>query len=454
MKSTISQMKSRDNLFSNKDLVVLFVPLIIEQLLAYFVGVADSMMVANVSESAISGVSLVDFIMQLLISVFAALATGGAVIAGQHLGARSKKDAQETSDQLVWFVTIFSLVIMVVLYLIKPLILNYLFGNITPEVKHDADTYFMIVVPSIPFLALYNAGAAIFRVMGNSRLPMVIMFFMNLVNIIGNAIGVFMLRAGVAGIAIPTLVSRAGAAILVIAMARRVKNELPLSPLHSLRPHWNSIRSILKIAVPYGLENGLFYLGRLMILTIVSAFGTAAIAANSAGGTLVPFQVLPAQSIGLGLTVIISKCVGAGDYRQARYYAKKVVGIAILACFFTCAIILALLPVILDIYNMSDSATQMTSQIVWTHGLLCVIIWPLGNLVPVIFRAANDAKYPMVVSITVMFIVRIGLAYVLCFIFNMGMFGTWIAMYCDWAVKAILHVNHYLRGKWTTYRTS
>lgn len=453
MKKLTRQNNSNQFLFSNKDLTILFIPLVIEQLLSYFVGVTDSMMVANVGESAISGVSLVDFIMQLLISVFVALATGGAVIAGQHLGNRNKTNATETINQLVCFISYFSIVIMVILYLIKPLILNVLFGSITPEVKSDANTYFMIVVMSIPFLALYNSGAAIFRVMGNSKLPMIIMFYMNLVNIAGNAIGVFVLNAGVAGIAVPTLVSRAGAAFIVITLAHRPENELTLSPLYKLRPHYNSIKSILSIAVPYGLENGLFYLGRLMILTIVSTFGTAAIAANSAAGTLVPFQVLPAQSIGLGLTVIISQCVGANDFRQARYFSKKIIGIAITTCFFTCALILFMLPFLLKIYNMSESATQMTSWIVWTHGLLCIILWPLGNLVPVIFRAANDAKYPMVVSIVVMFIVRIGLAYVLCFTFHMGMLGTWIAMYCDWAVKAVLHVNHYLRGKWDACHT-
>jgi len=448
----LEENRKKKYFFSNKDLIKLFIPLIIEQILAYFVGVADSIMVVSVGEAAVSGVSLVDFIMQLLISVFVAIATGGAVVAGQYLGNKEKKKSEESLKQLVLFCTMLSLFVMALLYFIKPFILNVLFGAITDEVRANANIYFLIVAASIPFLALYSVGAAIFRTRGNSKAPMYVMFFMNLVNVFGNALGVYIFKMGVAGIAIPTLVSRIGAGVIVMAMVTNKKDELSLKIFRKMKLQWSGMCQILHIAVPYGMENGLFYLGRLMILTIVSTFGTAAIAANSVAGTLVPFQVLPAQAIGLGLTVVISQCIGAGDYEQARYYSKKIMGSAIAACFVTCVLILLILPLLLRIYNLSDIATELTRQIVWSHGVLCIILWPLGNLTPVIFRAAGDARYPMIVSIVVMFLVRIGLAYVLSCTLKMGMFGTWIAMYCDWAVKAVLHVIRYFSRKWLHYR--
>ena len=213
------------------------------------------------------------------------------------------------------------------------------------------------------------------------------------------------------------------------------------------------IKRILSIGVPYGLENGLFYLGRIIVLSIVAAFGTASIAANAVSGTIVMFQVLPGMAIGLGLTVIIARCVGAGDYEQAKYYTRKVTGFVYAAHLVSCGLVLALLPAILNVYGLSEEATAMTIKNVWWHGVFMIAIWPLAYTLPVTFRAAGDAKFPMLVGIMSMFFCRIALAYLLSISFNMGMFGTWVAMFIDWIVKAVIFVYRYFNGRWTAYHT-
>ncbi|PWK15016.1 MATE family efflux transporter [Tumebacillus permanentifrigoris] len=437
------------NLFTNGDLFHLFLPLIIEQFLEYLVGLADSIMVAYVGESAVSGVSLVDFVMALLISLFAALATGGAVIAGQYVGRKQMDESREAVTQLVWLVGAVSIGIMVIIYLIKPFILNGLFGQISDEVRRDADTYLMITALSIPFLALYNAGAAIFRTIGNSKLPMQIMLAMNIAHALGNAILIYGFHFGVSGVAIPTLLSRIAAGVLIIALALNQNRELYIRKSFTHNFNWPMIKKVLGIGVPYGLENGLFYLGRILVLSLVATFGTAAIAANAVSGTIVMFEVLPGMAIGLGLTVIISRCVGAEDYEQVKQYTKKIMGIVYVANLLSCAVVLALLPTILHVYGLSEAATALTKQIVWWHAVGTVLIWPLSYTLPVTFRAAGDAKFPMMVGILSMFFCRIALAYLLGVYFNMGMFGTWVAMFIDWIVKAILFVWRYSSGKWT-----
>ena len=159
-------------LFNSRDLTALLIPLVIEQLLSVLVGMADSIMVANVGEAAVSGVSLVDNIMVLLINVFSALATGGAVVAGQYLGRKDKEKARQAATQLIWFITICAVVITVLIYLCKSWILHGVFGKIEEDVMRHADIYLMIVAASVPFIALYNGGAAIFRTMGNSEVSM------------------------------------------------------------------------------------------------------------------------------------------------------------------------------------------------------------------------------------------------------------------------------------------
>lgn len=150
----------------------MIIPLIIEQLLAILVGMADSIMIASVGEAAVSGVSLVDNIMVLFINAFGALAAGGAVISGQYLGQKSDENACEASNQIVWFITIVAVGIMAIIYCGKWFILHVVFGAIDADVMAHANTYLLIVSASIPFMALYNAGAAIFRAMGNSKVSM------------------------------------------------------------------------------------------------------------------------------------------------------------------------------------------------------------------------------------------------------------------------------------------
>lgn len=439
-------------LFTNRDLYKLFIPLVIEQFLEYFVGLTASILVAHVGEAAVSGVSLVEFVMALLISIFAALATGGAVIAGQYLGNKQEKAANQAANQLVWFAGILSVIIMVLIYLFRTAILHGLFGQISDEVYGHANTYLLIVSASIPFLGLYNAIAAIFRTMGNSKLPMKIMLLMNIVNVAITALLIFGFHLGTAGVAIPTLVSRAGAALLIIAFAFNKENILYLEKTLRFKFDGSMINRILKIGVPSGFENGMFYFGRLLILSLVSTFGTAAIAANSVGGTIIMFEVLPGMAIGLGLTVVISRCVGSGDYEQARYYTKKITGALYVAQIISSAIVLALLPAILNIYALSPEATQWTTEIVWGHAIMMILIWPLAYTLPVTFRAAGDAKFPMIVSIFCMIFCRILLAYVFGVLFNMGMIGTWLAMFVDWIVKAVIFVWRYFSGKWTEFR--
>ena len=441
----------KQRFFSNRDLFSLFLPLTIEQGLEYTVGMAASMMVAQVGEAAVSGVSLVDFVMALIISIFAALATGGSVIAGQYLGRKEPDNAKKTANQLVKTAFVLGILFTVLLYLCKPLILHNLFGSITKEVEQAANQYFMVVAISVPFLALYNAGAAVFRTMGNAKLPMKIMLVMNVLNVAGNALLVTGFHMGVLGVAIPTLVSRAGAALIILYLAHKKDFELRITNFITMHFEYPMLKRILNIGAPFGFENGMFYLGRLVVLSIVSMFGTASIAANAVSGTIVMFEVLPGMAMNLGLSVIISRCVGAGDYEQAKYYKKKVRLLMHMCFVVSSALVLACMPWILSVYHLSAEANSMTWTIVIAHAVMMILIWPSGYMLPIVFRGAGDAKFPMVVSIISMILCRIALSYVFAVEFHMGMLGTWAAMFVDWIVKSVIYELHDKKDAWTKF---
>ena len=435
-------------LFDNKALTALIIPLIVEQLLAVLVGMADSIMVANVGEAAVSGVSLVDNIMVLLINIFAALATGGAVVAGQYLGQKREKDACIAAKQLIWFIFLCSVGITAIVYLGRNFILHSVFGAIDADVMSSANTYLMIVTASIPFIALYNGGAAIFRAMGNSKVSMQVSIVMNVINVAGNAILIYGFHRGTEGVAIPTLVSRMVAAILILGLLCNQTRVLHLE--ETLRYHLNGsmVKRILNIGVPNGLENSMFQLGKILVLSLVSTFGTSAIAANAVSNAVALFQILPGMAISLAVTTVISRCVGAGDYEQAKYYTRKLLKITYCCMAVTVALIFAVLPLIMKVYNLSAGTSAESEKILLFHGCSAILVWPIAFNLPAVFRASGDVRYSMITSIVSMWIFRIAFSYILGKYMGIGVFGVWIAMIIDWCFRAILFVYRYFSGKW------
>lgn len=439
--------------FTDGDLLKLFLPLIIEQALKYTLGFADSIMVAGIGEAAVSGVSLIHFLMSFINGLFSALMIGGAAIIGQYIGNRSNFKAREACMQLIYLTTMLALFLTAVIYCVKPFILNTLFGDIPHEVYTYADSYLSITAASIPFLALYSAGAVIFRCMGNTRLPMKIMLIMNVVNIGINALLVYKFHAGISGIATTTLLTRIAAAAFIFVLLMNKKYLLSLSFPEKLNIDIPMMRRIMGIGIPCGMENGTFYFGRILVVGMVATFGTASIAANSVAGIIILFQVIPGMAITLGIPVVIARCVGAKDYRQAQYYIKKIIGIIYKTQLISCVIVVLTLPLILNIYNLSEEARLLTSQIVWIHALFTVLLWPLSYGLPSAFRASGDARYPMIVSMVCMLLCRIAFSYLLGIHFDLGLIGIWLGMFIDWIVKALIFVYRYLNGRWMYYRS-
>ncbi len=437
--------------FSRKDLRKLLIPLVIEQLLAITVGLADSLMVAQVGEAAVSAVSLVDSVNILLINVFAALGTGGAVVAGQFIGRREMEKANRSAMQLLLFMLEVSVGITILVYLLKGFILNVVFGDIEPDVAAYCNTYFMIVEGSTPFLAIYSAGAALFRVMGNASISMKVSLVMNTVNVVGNGILVFGLHRGVEGVAIPTFVSRVVAAVLMVVLLRNPK--LPLHLEHFQFHHEKvMIKNILLFGVPNGVENSMFQLGKILLLSVVSALGTASVAANAICNTICNFQILPGQAIGLGMVTVVARCVGAGDYDRARYYTRKLMRYTYIFMFLSCLLVLFLMPFILDLYNASDEASGYAMRIIQTHTVTAILIWPLAFTLPNALRAAGDTRFTMLTSSVSMWLFRVMLGVAMVRWMDLGVVGIWYAMFVDWAVRMVIFVIRYRGHRWEISR--
>ena len=437
-----------NRLFSRNDLVRLIIPLIVDQFLQVAVGLSDSIMVARVGEAAVSGVSLVDTVMLLIINIFTALATGGAVIAGQYLGRKDPKTGCEATAQLFNFTFLFSIFIMILGYLGQNVILYHVFGKIEPEVMKDSRTYLLIVLSSIPMIAMYNAGAAIFRAMGNSNVAMKTSLLMNSINVFRNALLIFGFHRGVEGVAIPTVVSRGVACVVILILLNNQEHELHILHPYPFKIKWNVLKKILYIGIPNGLENSMFQLGKIAVLSLVSGLGTASLAANAVGNNIANFAILPGMSFGFALLTVCAQCVGAGDFEQVKYYTKHMMRVEYLCLIASNLIVILALPFILSVYNLSDEAAQYANDIILYHAACVVTIWPLSFTLPNTLRAAADVKVTMVLSIISMWVFRFGFSYLLTMVFHMGIFGVWVAMTIDWLVRGIFFVCRYKSGRW------
>lgn len=439
-------------LFSNQSLKKLIWPLIVEQILVMIVGMADTMMVSYAGEAAISGVGLVDMVNNLIITVLAAIATGGAVIISQYIGSQDHKRANFASGQLMTITVMISMVIMILCLIFHKGILSLFFGSIETDVMNACIIYFLITALSFPFLGIYNSASAIFRSIEKTKVTMYVSLLMNAINIIGNYIGVIILGAGVAGVAIPTLISRIVAAVIMFILSFNSQNAVYMKIKDIFTINIPMIKRILNIAVPNGIENGLFTLGRVLVTSIVALFGTSQIAANSVAGSIDQIAVVVVNAINLGIVTVVGQCVGANDYNQASYYIKKLMKISYIVTAIIGGLVIIALPWILNLYTLSNEARNFTYILVIMHNVMAFALHPTSFVLPNGMRAAGDVKYSMYVGIGSMLVFRLGAAVLFGIVFNLGIIGVWIAMGSDWLCRSVFFMIRFIKGKWKEFK--
>ena len=438
-------------MFSNRSLIKLIVPLVIEQGLTILVGMADGIMVSSVGEAAISGVSLVDMINAVILVLFAALATGGSVVTSQFLGARDMEKARRSVGQLILMAVALGIATMVPCIVFDRPLLQLCFGAIEADVMDAGLKYLRITALSFPFIALYNAGAAIFRSSGNSKVSMQASMLMNIINVAGNAFCIYVLKWGVYGVAVPTLISRMAAGVYMVWKVTRPGHSLRLTRQGLSRVDGPMMGSILRIGVPSACENCFFSLGRLIVASMITLFGTSQVSANAVAGNIDRVGIIVGQAMGLAMVTVVGQCVGARDTDQANYYIKKLMGWTYIAQGLTNLMIVLFVGQLVDFYSTLGPDTRALAMKLSTmHASLAILFWPVSFVLPNSLRASNDVKFTMWVGIFSMLVCRIFGSWLLCVHMELGAVGVWLAMICDWVCRTSFFVPRVISGKWKT----
>ena len=433
--------------------------MIIQQVLSITVSTMDSVMVASAGEAAVSGVSLVGTLDSLLVIAFSSLVTGGTVAVSHALGTGDKKFSRECAKQLIYAASSIALMIAVVVGAFRQPLLNFLYGSAEASVLESANSYLGIMVLSFPFLAIYSSGDAIFRTMGNTVTGMWLSFVSNILNIAGNAVFIYGMNMGAAGAALATFISRAVCAVIIMALLHNRRNDVYIERMLHYRPDFAVIKRILRIGVPHGIESSMFQIGRIATQVLISAMGTAGIAANSVANTLANYLYLPAAATGNAVITVVGRCYGAKEAEQAKKYARILLLWTYICMWAVSAVLFVFARPIIGIYHLSEEGARIALELTFFHCIATSLIRPLAFTLPSVFKATGDAKYSMMVSTLAMWIIRVGSAYIFSLEsvnifgmtvpgFGMGIMGVWVAMVADWVLRAILFTIRFVKGTW------
>ena len=423
--------------FTNKTLYALLLPLIAEQFLSILMGIMDTVMVSSLGDASVSGVSLVDMIFILFINIFNALATGGAVIASRCVGAKRADEAAKAARTIVLISLAASLLMLGIVALADTRLLRLLYGQIEDDVMSAATVYMRTTMISFPFIALYSAAAALFRSVGNSKISMIASTAANLINVAGNAFTIFVLRWGVFGAALSTVVSRF---LLMAYFLRKIADRklavrVDYRALFTEKPDGAAAKSILSVGLPGSLESGTFQLGRILVLSIISTFGTAQIAANAVANNIDTFGVMTGFAFNLAIITVAGQCVGAGDWRAVRYYTDKLLRMSYASFALFNAVLFAVLPLLLKLYRVSPEAHDLAVILILIHNLSAIVFWTPSFVTPNAMKAAGDARFVMIAAVLSMFLFRVGFSEIFGRRMGLGAIGVWIAMVLDWIFR-------------------
>ena len=439
-------------LFPRRALWMLLIPLIIEQMLNSLMGMVDTLMVSRVGAEAISAVSLVDSINNLVLQVFAAMAAGAAIICSQYLGRKVEKGCNDAAKQIVLTVVVISSVIMIIGVGFRKPLLHLIFGSVEEAVMTNAQIYFLITALSYPFIALFQAGAAFYRACGNSKFTMKTALIANVANIVGNTLFIFVLQMGAAGAAVSTLISRALCAFVVFYALRKPGYAIQLKNYFSIRPDLNLIVKILAIGVPSGIENGMFQFGKLAIQSTVSSLGTAAIAAQAMTIIFENVNGMAAVGIGIGLMTVVGQSIGAGRQEEAKYYIVKLAGYAEVAMIISCILVYIAARPVTVLAGMSEESTALCMQMILAITIVKPLLWVPSFTPPNGLRAAGDVRFSMITATLTMWLCRVALSIFLMRVVKTGPIGVWYGMFADWGVRGVIFTIRFVRGKWLRFK--
>lgn len=415
-----------------KEILKIALPAMAENILQMLMGVVDSYLVASLGIVALSGVSLANNILTVYQAIFMALAAAISSRLAQLIGQGRAEQVGAIATESLKVTLFVSLVLGFVAVLAGPFLLTGLGAEVA--VAKAGGLYLILVGGAILFLGLMTSLSAILRALGRSRYPMCISLLSNLLNALFSAFAVFVLHAGVAGVAIGTILSRLiGCILLWTTLA------LPLE-----KWTWSLDRELIRLALPATGERLMMRAGDVVLVALITSLGTAVVAGNAIGETLTQFNYMPAMGIATATIILTAK--HRQDQAAVQDIFKTSLFLSLLFMLFVAITTYLSGPFLTSLYA-SDVQVAQASQTVLLYSMLGVPFTAATLIFTALWQGLGNAKLPFYATSLGMWTVRIGLAYLLVGVFHLGLQAIWIATIADNAFRAGFLYCTYMRKR-------
>ena len=440
-----------------KNVLKLAIPIMVEQTFVMLLGVCNTMMAGHIGEDAVSAIGMVDSINMLFISFFAALSVGATVVVAQQIGQEQPKKANETAKQAIISGVIVSTVITLLLWIFRVPLINFLYGSAEELVKSNAKLYIEFTLFTYPFIAIEQIANGILRGAGDTKTPMYISMFMNVINIILGYILIYGVHSlyipsfGIMGAALAIAIARMiGAAIIVIILFRGSKI-IKLKKIFPFKFDMKVQKSIFNIGIPAGMEQVIFQTGKLIVQVFIVTMGTSSIAANAIGMSISQIINVPGNALCLAATTLVGQYIGRNDIKGAKSTLIYLVKFTTV-CLVSIGILFA--PIaewVASLYTNVPEVIRLTGLLIRSNSI-ALLAWAISFVLSSGLKGAGDTRYTMMTAFIGMWVFRICLGYILGIVFAMGILGIWIAMYIDWIVRGTMYLLRLRGEKWILHR--
>ena len=211
-------------------------------------------------------------------------------------------------------------------------------------------------------------------------------------------------------------------------------------------------KKILGIAVPNGIESGVFQLVKVALSSVVALFGTYQIAANGVAQSIWSMAALVCVTMGPVYITVIGQCMGAGDVVQAEMYFKKLTKITVAFAVIWNTLIFALTPVMMNFYALEDKTKHLTILLVLVHNIFNTIAFPFADPLGKGLRATGDVKFTTFTSLFTTIVVRLIFSILFGTGMGLGVMGIAYAMCLDWSVRGIIFWWRFKQGRWKSLK--
>jgi putative MATE family efflux protein len=439
-----------------RQIMMFAVPMLIGNVFQQMYNIVDSIVVGKyIGSVALAAVGASFPILFTLSALVGGIVIGGSVLISQYFGAKNFQKVKVTSDTLQIFLLVSSAILSVLFFAISRPLFNFL--SIPPEVLPDAVRYFDIVIltTTIPMFSLFGMSA-ILRGVGNSKTPVFFVAISLVINMILDLVFVLVFKWGIDGVAWATAIATLLSWLALWYHLNKRENKMIQFNLNYNRWQfdWNNFRLSLKIGLPSGIQQTLVGLGSMALLTIVSPFGVATLAAYTAAGRVDMFVSMPAMNLSAALSSFVGQNLGAERFDRIKNGLRATLLYSTIICIALSLVVLFFGEEIMRLFTEINSPHH--NEIIRIGKEYLVIVTSFYIVFTVMFiyngvtRGAGATFIPMLITTLSLWVIRIPIAFILARHF--GPTGIWWSIPIGWSAGCIGSVIYYNSGLWKKHR--